>query len=91
MTITRADFLRSLSPLEKYYRIEIDETVGEVRVSRRTRTFRVVLQLHDERPLRLGSLNMSSLRVDFLFAEGSVDEVARFWSRFDLCFRRGGG
>ena len=89
MTITHADFLRSLSPLEKHYRVAIDDTGGEVQVSHRT--LRVVLRLHEVRPLRLGSLNMSSLRVDFAFAEGTVDEIARFWSRFDLCYRRGGG
>lgn len=89
MTITRAEFLRSLSPLKQHYRIDIDKAGGEVEISHRT--LRVALQLHDNSPLRLGSLNMSSLRVEFSFKQGAVDEIGKFWSRFDLCFRRGGG
>jgi hypothetical protein len=89
MTITRADFLRSLLPLERHYRIEIDEAGGQAELS--NRTLRAVLRLHQEGSLKLGSLNLSSLRVDFAFAEGGVEEIAKFWSRFDLCYRRGGG
>ncbi|MES9970891.1 MAG: hypothetical protein ABW092_12730 [Candidatus Thiodiazotropha sp.] len=89
MTISQAEFLRSLSPLRRYYRIEIDETAAAVDIFHPT--FRAVLQLRLNKPLKIGSLSMPSLQVDFQFKDSDRDEVAKFWSRFDLCFRRGGG
>ncbi len=89
MTISHAEFLRSLLPLTRYYQIEIDETETEVAIFHQT--FRAGLQLHMNNPLKIGSLSMPSLQVEFQFKNSDRDEVARFWSRFDLCFRRGGG
>ncbi|MBT2968965.1 MAG: hypothetical protein KME56_00510 [Candidatus Thiodiazotropha sp. (ex Ctena orbiculata)] len=89
MTISQAEFLRSLLPLKHHYRIEIDEAKGEVEIS--DQGLRVVISLLENRPLKLGSLSMPSLKVYFSFRDTAADEVARFWSRFDLCFRRGGG
>ncbi|MEW8505716.1 MAG: hypothetical protein AB2598_03365 [Candidatus Thiodiazotropha sp.] len=89
MTISRAEFLRSLLPLKHYYRIDIDESAGSVEISRQR--LKVVISLRENRPLKLGSLKMPSLQVDFHFGDSSADEITRFWTRFDLCFRRGGG
>ncbi|MEW8691283.1 MAG: hypothetical protein AB2535_09340 [Candidatus Thiodiazotropha endolucinida] len=89
MTIAHAEFLRSLSPLKQHYQIEIDEAGREVEIS--YRGLRAVLQLHEMGPVKLGSLSMPSLKVDFRFEDSAVDEISRFWARFDLCFRRGGG
>ncbi|MEW8029042.1 MAG: hypothetical protein AB2792_16650 [Candidatus Thiodiazotropha sp.] len=89
MTISRTEFLRSLLPLKQHYQIEIDETVGEVEISRNG--LKVVLQLQELRTIVLGSLNMPSLEVVFRFEDSAVEKISRFWSRFDLCFRRGGG
>ncbi|MEW7974543.1 MAG: hypothetical protein AB2798_04425 [Candidatus Thiodiazotropha endolucinida] len=89
MTIAHAEFLRSLSPLKQHYQIEIDEAGRAVEIS--CRGLRAVLQLHEMGPVKLGSLTMPSLKVVFRFDDSAVDEISRFWSRFDLCFRRGGG
>jgi hypothetical protein len=89
MTISQPEFLRSLLPLKQHYRVEIDESGREVEISRRT--FKAVLQLRDNRPVVLGSLNMPSLEVVFSFEEPELEEIEQFWLRFNLCFRRGGG
>ena len=89
MTISHAEFLRSLLPLRQHYRIDIDKASGEVEISHQR--LKAVLSLHENRPLKMGSLSMPSLEVDFNFGNSAADEIARFWSRFDLCFRRGGG
>ncbi|MBT3057661.1 MAG: hypothetical protein G8D61_16265 [gamma proteobacterium symbiont of Ctena orbiculata] len=89
MTISRTEFLRSLSPLRHHYRIEIDEAKGEVEIA--AQGLSVVISLLEDRPFKLGSLSMPSLKVNFSFRDADADGIARFWSRFDLCFRRGGG
>jgi hypothetical protein len=89
MTISQSEFLRSLRPLKQHYQIEIDETAREVDIFHRS--FRVVLQLHDNKSVVLGSLSMPSMEVHFRFEGSSRDEIALFSKRFDLCFRRGGG
>jgi hypothetical protein len=89
MTISPAEFLRSLQPLRRLYRIEIDETAREVSIS--LRSFRGILQWQENKPVILGSLSMPSMEVHFRFSNSAPDEIASFWVRFDLCFRRGGG
>ncbi|MES9993687.1 MAG: hypothetical protein ABW098_17190 [Candidatus Thiodiazotropha sp.] len=89
MTISHDEFLRSLLPLKQYYSIDVDAAEGVVEISQGS--LRVVMSLHQNRPLILGSLSMPSLEVNFSFGDSAADEIARFWSRFDLCFRRGGG
>lgn len=89
MTISRSEFLRSLQPLRQGYQIVIDKRGREVEIIRHA--FKVVLQLRDSRPVVLGSLHLPSLEVVFDFNDADPDEIAQFWLRFDLCFRRGGG
>jgi hypothetical protein len=89
MTITRAEFQRSLQPLKQHYQVEVDERATEVEITRRS--FKVVIQLRDNNPIVLGSLKMPSLEVIFNFEGSATDQIAQFWMRFDLCFRRGGG
>ncbi|MGD8912451.1 MAG: hypothetical protein PVI97_09850 [Candidatus Thiodiazotropha sp.] len=89
MTISQPEFMRSLLPLKQHYRIEIDDTGSEVVIAHRS--FRVILQLHENKPVELGSLNMPSMEVLFKYEDSTGDEIALFLKRFDLCFRRGGG
>jgi hypothetical protein len=89
MTITRPEFLRSLQPLKQHYQIVIDENGTEVEIAHSC--FKAVLQLRDNKPIVLGSLNMPTLEVAFDFEATQTDQIAQFWMRFDLCFRRGGG
>jgi hypothetical protein len=81
--------MRSLLPLKRYYQIETDQDNGSVVIA--GPAFKVVLHLSESDAIALGSLTMPTLQVSFEFEDTSRDEVARFWSRFELCFRRGGG
>ena len=89
MSISHKAFLLSLEPLKRYYPVSVEEQ-GK-RVVLRSDGLVVEIRLNVEQPITLGALSMPSMKVDFSFPVASPEEKARFWSRFELCFRRGGG
>ena len=89
MCITHADFLRSLLPLKKYYPYKINDAVNQILIHDDQRVIQI--QLGTEGHVELGALNMPSTEVTFTFRGFTPPERELFWSRFDLCFRRGGG
>lgn len=89
MSITHADFLRSLIPLRRYYRYDIDQDTSRILINDAQRSIQIKLGAQGH--VDLGSLRMPSTEVTFKFQGFSSTERDLFWSRFDLCFRRGGG
>ena len=89
MSITHADFLRSLLPLKKYYHYQINNAANQILIKEDQRVIQI--QLGREGQLELGSLRMPSIEVTFTFRGFTPNEREVFWSRFDLSFRRGGG
>ena len=89
MCITHADFLRSLQPLKKYYPYKINGDGKQILINDDQRVIQI--QLGTEGQVEMGSLSMPSTEVTFTFQGFTPPERDLFWSRFDLCFRRGGG
>ena len=89
MSITHAEFLRSLLPLKKYYQYKIDDDAMLILITDDQRV--VKIELGTESRTDLGSLQMPSTQVKLTFCGFTPPELDLFWSRFDLCFRRGGG
>lgn len=89
MSITHADFLRSLLPLKKYYPRIINDDAKQILINDDQRI--IEIQLGTECLVEVGSLSMPSTEVTFTFRGFTPPERDLFWSRFDLCFRRGGG
>ncbi|MCU7934920.1 MAG: hypothetical protein KZQ99_08580 [Candidatus Thiodiazotropha sp. (ex Dulcina madagascariensis)] len=89
MAITHAEFLRSLQPLKQHYRYRVDDEGKRVVIS--DHRLSVEIRLGTERESELGALKMPSTRVELILRGEDSCETERFWSRFDLCFRRGGG
>jgi len=89
MAISHTEFLRSLTPLEKHYRCHIDEEQKQVVISDGPRS--VEVHLGPETSQRLGALQMPAMEIELSFHGFTPEELKRFRSRFDLCFRRGGG
>ena len=89
MSISHAEFLRSLKPLGRYYLYHIDERGLKIQFVEDNR--RIEIRLGEERQKRLGVLILPETTVDFHFYASNPQDIARFFFRFDLCFRRGGG
>ena len=89
MAISQAEFLRSLTPLKKYYGYHIDEAKRRIVVNDGPRS--VEIHLGPEASKRLGALRMPAIKVELSFHGFTQEELERFRYRFDLCFRRGGG
>jgi len=89
MTITHAEFLRSLVPLNKYYTYNIDPAKTSIFITDGPR--HIAIKLGPENITRLGALQMPSTEVKFTFTAFSQSELDEFWRLFDLSFRRGGG
>ena len=89
MAISHAEFRRSLLPLKKYYQYTIDDDAKLIVISDEQRL--VKIRLGRESHTRLGSLQMPSTHVTLTLSGFTPPELDVFWSRFDLCFRRGGG
>lgn len=99
MTITHAEFLRSLHPLKQHYQIEtsddptcivIVDRSGRVR-SGSDRLRQVRIDLGPQASRQLGSLQLPTTEVKLTLQGFSRIELDLFWTRFDLSFRRGGG
>ena len=89
MTITHAEFFRSLSPLKKYYSYKPGTDSSSISISDGLR--QVKIKLGPENVKKLGALKMPVTEVEFIFTGFSSTELDEFWRLFDLCFRRGGG
>lgn len=89
MSISHAEFLRSLQPLGRNYPYCIAPTGREIRLRDGERL--VEIRLGEESRRRLGALELPETRIDFLFHDFEPAAMERFFNRFDLCFRRGGG
>ena len=89
MAISRSEFLRSLTPLGKYYQYRIDGDGERIVISDGPRS--VEVHLGPETRQRLGALQMPAMEVALVFHGFTQEQLARFRSRFDLCFSRGGG
>ena len=89
MTITHGEFLRSLRPLERHYRIEINDSRQHIVIS--GDSGQVQINLGDQYIRKLANLRLPTIEVDLVFTGLGDSELELFWSRFDLCFRRGGG
>ncbi|MEJ2453002.1 MAG: hypothetical protein P8103_02440 [Candidatus Thiodiazotropha sp.] len=89
MSISHAEFLRSLIPLGKHYPYRIDESEGRILLTDHDR--QIEIRLGREGRRRLGALELPETAVDFHFHASDPTTVERFFARFDLCFRRGGG
>lgn len=89
MSISHAEFLRSLAPLGKHYPYEIDPSRQCIRVTGKAGLIQILLG--EERRKHLGSLELPETTVEFRFPALNKQEIELFLSRFDLCFQRGGG
>lgn len=89
MTITHAEFLRSLRPLKRHYQIKISDDPPHIFIADGTGQVHISLGPQDIQ--KLANLRLPSTEVE-LTLKGFKDlELEVFWSRFELCFRRGGG
>jgi hypothetical protein len=113
MTITHAEFLRSLQPLERHYGVNYENSPQIVIVDRsgrdrwgRVRTGHdrsgrgqsgevtrgeVHITLGPQGTRRLGRLKLPATDVELRIHGFTATELALFWTRFELSFRRGGG
>lgn len=89
MAITHAEFIRSLTPLKKYYAYKLnpDKTIISITDGPR----HIEIKLGAESIKRLGSLHMPVSEVMFSFSGFTTTQQSEFWRVFDLSFRRGGG
>jgi hypothetical protein len=89
MSISHAEFFRSIEPLARDYPYAIEP-------SRRRIHFKgdhahIEIRLSPERRKQLGSLELPETTVDFCFAAAKQRDIDSFMARFDRCFHRGGG
>ena len=89
MTITHAEFLRSLSPLETRHSYKLDSHNSIIHITDGIR--KVKIKLRPENVKQMGSLQIPVTEVEFTFTEFSPPELNEFWRLFDLSIRRGGG
>lgn len=89
MSISHSEFLHSLKPFGRYYPYRIDAQGQHIKLTDGDR--QVEIRLGKERQNRLGALTLPVMDVDFHFHAFDPPEIERFFHRFDLCFRRGGG
>ena len=89
MTITHKAFLRSLRPLERHYQVDIDDDLHNILISDGSGEARIGLGSQNIR--KIANLRLPTIEVEFVLEGFDDNELPLFWSRFDLCFRRGGG
>jgi hypothetical protein len=89
MTISHAEFLRSLVPLGRHYPYLIDESACRIQLTDDDQQIEILLGQEGRK--RLGALELPETAVEFRFHPSDPTAVERFFARFDLCFRRGGG
>jgi hypothetical protein len=87
MTISQADFLRTLPAVMqgKSYTVngrEIKAQDGECRI---------LIRLSEPSQRHFGPIALAVTHVELIFEGYDPTEVERFKTRFDNCYRRGGG
>jgi hypothetical protein len=87
MTITHAEFFRTLQPLLPAGRHESSAEGATIQLD----DGRVEIRLGPEGARPLGNFRLPRTLVELRFEGCSPDTVAEFIARFDLRFRRGGG
>jgi len=87
MTLSRAEFLRSLPPAVNNIPFRIDGT--DIRPLDAHQQWRIVLE--PLRDLALGAIVLPRHRVQIFLAGSDAKETTRFLARFELYFRRAGG
>jgi hypothetical protein len=88
MTISRAEFLRSLPAAVDNVPFAVDAAAG-VRSLDPARRWRITLTPLPD--LRLGSIRLPRLQVAILLTGYDDAEATRFLERFELYYRRAGG
>ncbi|MCG7900422.1 MAG: hypothetical protein JAY99_04265 [Candidatus Thiodiazotropha lotti] len=89
MAISHGEFLRSLQPMKRDYRIRVEDQGRRFLITRDGLDMEILLA--EEQIIRMGALSMPRTQVDFIFHGASPQQVSDFFSRFELSFRRGGG
>jgi hypothetical protein len=89
MTLTRAEFLRSLQPLRRHYDCQVHPGEREITITDGPRRVSIVLGTESLR--RQGALALPTLDVQLTFHGYDDAALAEFHYLFDLSFRRGGG
>ena len=87
MTITHADFFRSLRPLLEGE----DHQIRDDGVTIRRAAGWISIRLGPEGVRALGNFRLPRTRVEVEFTECAPGEIDAFLASFDLRFRRGGG
>ncbi len=87
MSITRAEFLRSLEAMVGAEAMSVDG--HRIESGNRRRGWEFVLTPLPER--RIALLALPVMRVELRLRGFAPEECADFERQFDLCFRRGGG
>ena len=89
MTISHAEFRRSLAPLAALYPYRIDASGRGIKLQDGEN--QIEIRLGEEQRIRLAALELPQTCVEFVFHAGDAEAIAAFFARFDLAFRRGGG
>jgi hypothetical protein len=87
MTISHADFLRTLPTVLEGMSYAIDDK--EISVESEGR--RLCITLSEQSQRRFGPISLPVTHVELKFDGYSEEEMNQFKSRFDTCYRRGGG
>jgi hypothetical protein len=87
MTISHADFLRSLPAALN--NVAYTRNGNGISVELENRRLQILLSPESVR--RLGPVSLPVTHVVFVFSGYSELEVQQFFERFDMCYRRGGG
>ena len=85
MSISHADFLRTLSAAEELGPFQIDGDLIQINGSR------ITIRLLPEGERHIASLRLPQTTVEFRFEGCDAAEVERFMERFQRYFQRGGG
>lgn len=87
MSISRADFLRTLPAALGHCRYQINQhtiTIDAVDIH-------LTLRLSEEGERRIAALTLPVMTVEFEFEDGTPEQMQQFMERFQRCFQRGGG
>lgn len=87
MSITRKEFLASLSPAIKPLDFQVSERTITIDDGER----RVVIELSEQGERRIALLRLPVTHVGFSFHGYTTPEREQFMARFDRAFQRGGG
>lgn len=87
MTITHADFFRLLPKALASYKFEISDRSIQVTME----TGIVNIRLMREATRKIGALELPITHMTFYFENTSHNETQKFFEKFNLAYRKGGG